>query len=270
MVTLSKPNTVELAARPATAPTPPYEIRHIGRAELVESLRQGLADFNASPTFAIFLCVIYPVVGLLLARATFSYGLIPLLFPAIAGFALLGPFAAIGLYEISRLHEDGQPVTWRKAFGVIHAKSFVAILALGAILVGIFSVWMVAADAIYVAFFGDDVPQSLTTLVQQILTTRAGWEMMILGNVVGALFAITAFAISVVSFPLLIDRNTDAATAVATSLRAVTANPVAMVQWGLIVAVALVLGSIPLLVGLAVVMPVLGHATWHLYRKMVV
>lgn len=270
MVTLSKPTAVELAARPAVVSTEPLEIRHIGRADLVDALRQGLADFNASPTHAIFLCLIYPVVGLLLARATFSYGLVPLLFPAIAGFALLGPFAAIGLYEISRLRELGQPVTWRNALGVIHAKSFLAILMLGAVLAGVFGVWMFTADAIYSAYFGDAAPRSLGALAAQILTTRAGWEMMILGDVVGALFAIVAFAISVVSFPLLIDRNTDAATAVATSLRAVTANPLAMVQWGLIVAVALVLGSIPLLVGLAVVMPVLGHATWHLYRKMVV
>ena len=270
MVTLSKPTATELAAPPANAPTQPLEIRHIGRADLLDALRLGLADFNASPTHAIFLCLIYPVVGLLLARATFSYGLIPLLFPAIAGFALLGPFAAIGLYEISRLHELGQPVTWRNALGVIHAKSFIAILALGAVLASVFGVWMFTADAIYSGFFGDAAPRSLSTLASQILTTRAGWEMMILGDLIGALFAIVAFAISVVSFPLLIDRNTDAATAVTTSLRAVAANPMAMVQWGLIVVAALVLGSIPLLVGLAVVMPVLGHATWHLYRKLVV
>ena len=250
-------------------------IRHIGLGDLQDALRQGLADFSAAPTHAIFLGLVYPVVGLLLFRATFHYEIIPLLFPIVAGFAILGPFGAIGLYEISRVRELGQAVTWRNALAVMHTRSLIAILMLGAVLTGIFVMWLFAAYGIYEAFLGKAEtgyvqPLSIGMLTDQVLGTRAGWKMLIVGNLVGAAVAIAAFMISVVSFPLLIDRNADAMTAAQTSIRAVMANPVAMVQWGLIVVALLVLGSLPALMGLAVVMPVLGHATWHLYRKVVV
>ena len=249
-------------------------IKHIGLADLRDALWQGLADFNAAPTHAIFLGLVYPVVGLLLFRATFHYEIIPLLFPIVAGFAILGPFSAIGLYEISRVRELGQAVTWRNALAVMHTRSLIAILLLGAVLTGIFVTWLFAAYGIYEAFVGQaglnqSGPASLGAMTDQVLGTRAGWKMLIVGNLVGAVFAVAAFMISVVSFPLLIDRDADAMTAVQTSIRAVTANPVAMLQWGLIVVALLVIGSLPALLGLAVVVPVLGHATWHLYRKVV-
>ena len=250
-------------------------VRHIGLGDLTDALRQGLADFIAAPTHAIFLGLVYPVVGLLLFRATFHYEILPLLFPIVAGFAILGPFGAIGLYEISRVRQLGQAVTWRNALAVMHTRSLIAILTLGAVLTGIFVMWLVAAYAIYETFLGQTglnqtAPASLGMLVDQVFGTRAGWKMLLVGNLVGALFAILAFTISVVSFPLLIDRDADAVTAAQTSIRAVMANPAAMIQWGLIVVALLAIGTIPALMGLAVVMPVLGHATWHLYRKVVV
>ena len=244
-------------------------VRTLSQNDLIAALREGLADFNAAPTHAIFLSLIYPVVGLLLAHATFSMNLLPLLFPAVAGFAILGPFAAVGLCEISRLRETGVAVTWRNALGVIHAKSILGILILGAVLAALFGVWLYAANELYAAFFGDEVPASAAALAHQIFGTAAGWKMMLVGDLIGAVFAVAGFAISVIAFPMLIDRDTDAGTAALTSIRAVVANPVVMAEWGLIVAAALVLGSIPLLIGLAVVMPVLGHATWHLYRRVV-
>lgn len=245
------------------------EVRKIGFADLREVVAKGVDDFRANPSHVVFLSIIYPIVGLILARTLSHYEVLPLLFPLIAGFALIGPFAAIGLYEVSRCREQGLSVTWRHAFGVFRSRSIGAILALGLVLLAIFLAWLGTANAIYTSIFGDVVPASVLEFARQVFTTSAGAMLLVLGNVVGLVFALVAFSISVVSFPLLVDRNISAANAAITSVRAILKNPVAMLAWGIFVAASLALGSLPLLFGLAVVMPILGHSTWHLYRKVV-
>jgi uncharacterized membrane protein len=248
---------------------PAPAVRTIGIADIKDALARGFDDFWAMPTHVIFLSLFYPIVGLALGRAAFGYEVVPLLFPIAAGFALVGPFAAIGLYELSRRRELGLDTSWRRAFDVVHSRAIGSIATLGLILVVIFGIWIAVAHAIYVANFGYREPASLVEFLRQVFTTRAGWNLIIIGNVVGFLFAVVVLAISVVSFPLLLDRNVGVTAAVLTSVRAVLKNPVTMAVWGLIVAIGLVIGSLPLFFGLAVVMPVLGHATWHLYRKTV-
>jgi uncharacterized membrane protein len=244
-------------------------IRKIGLADLKDALARGIDDFLAMPSHAVFLCLIYPIVGFVLARLVLGYNVLPMLFPLAAGFALIGPFAAIGLYEMSRRRELGMDVSWRHALDVFRSPSIGPILVLGLILVAIFLTWLAVAQAIYVANFGYTPAASMPHFIQQVFGTPAGWALIIVGNGVGFLFAALVLTMSVVSFPLLLDRDVGAATAVLTSVRAVLANPVMMAIWGLIVAALLALGSIPAFFGLAVVMPVLGHATWHLYRKVV-
>jgi uncharacterized membrane protein len=244
-------------------------VRRIALADLADALASGLRDFGAYRTDVIFLCIIYPLAGLLLAAFAFGYDLLPMLFPLASGFALLGPVAAVGLYEMSRRREQGVEITWADAFGVVRAPAFGAILVLGLVLLAIFLLWLVAAWAIWRMTLGPVPPASLGAFVHQVLTTDAGWAMIVVGVGVGFLFALLVLAISVVSFPLLLDRDVGLRTAVATSVRAVLTNPGPMAAWGLIVAGGLVLGSLPVLLGLIVVMPVLGHATWHLYRKVV-
>lgn len=262
------PGADALAGADAVTALP--EVRKISPADLADALKKGVDDFRAMPTHAVFLCLLYPIVGIVLLRATLGFEILPLLYPLAAGFALIGPFAAIGLYELSRRREQGLETSWQHAFDVVHSRSFGAIVALGLVLLVIFGIWLAVAHAIYVANFGYREPASLTGFAREVLTTRAGLNLMLVGNLVGLLFALVVLVISVVSFPLLLDRNVGAAGAVVTSVRAVAENPGTMLLWGLIVAAALLLGSIPLFFGLAVVMPVLGHATWHLYRKTVV
>jgi uncharacterized membrane protein len=252
------------------SPTPAYPtIRRITPADLKDALAKGIDDFSAMPSHAVFLCLVYPIIGIVLARLTFGYSVVPLLYPLAAGFALLGPLAAIGLYELSRRREAGLPAGSRHVLDVLHSPSIGAIAFLGGLLMVIFVVWMATAHAIYVANFGYAAPESATAFLRDVLSTPAGWDLIVLGNVVGFLFAVVVLAISAVSFPLLLDRDVGAAVAILTSIRVVVANPVTMALWGLIVAAALVAGSLPFFLGLTVVMPVLGHATWHLYRKVV-
>jgi uncharacterized membrane protein len=244
-------------------------VRQIGVADLKDALAKGWNDFQAMPSHALFLCVIYPVIGMGLAGLTFGYALVPLFYPLAAGFALIGPLAAILLYELSRRREAGEAVSAGDAFKVVHSPSMGAITALGALLMLLFLVWVATAHAIYVANFGYAAPASMSQFLSDVFTTRAGWNLILIGNCVGFLFAVAALVVSVVSFPLLLDRDVGAAVALATSARAVLANPGIMALWGLIVAVLLFLGSLPVFLGLPVVLPVLGHATWHLYRKVV-
>jgi len=244
-------------------------VRAIGPSDLLDALAKGLEDFAAMPSHALFLCIVYPVIGVALAALTLGYAIVPLLFPLAAGFALIGPFAAMGLYELSRRREAGLPVTAANALDVLRSPSIGAILAFGLLLTVIFLIWVAVAHAIYVASFGYGKPQSLTQFFQDVLFTREGWKLIIVGNLVGFLFAASVLTISVVTFPLLLDREVGAAVALLTSVRAVLLNPFTMALWGLIVAALLFVGSLPFFLGLPVVLPVLGHATWHLYRKVV-
>jgi uncharacterized membrane protein len=244
-------------------------VRTIGLRDIKNALAEGIADFSAMPSHAVFLCLIYPIVGVLLARLTLGYEVLPLLFPLAAGFTLLGPFAAIGLYELSRRREQGLDASWQDAFDVLRSPSRGAIAALGLLLLTIFVIWIAVAQAIYVAYFGYEPAASIPHFLDQVFTTPAGRMLMIVGNLVGFLFALGVLTISVISFPLLLDRDVGAVEAVLTSVRVVARNPLMMAIWGLIVAALLLIGSLPLFFGLAVVVPVLGHSTWHLYRKVV-
>jgi uncharacterized membrane protein len=258
-----------IRGREADADRPLPTIRRISVTDLRDVLEKGLDDFRAFRTDVAFICVVYPLAGLLMAWFAFHVKLLPLLFPLASGFALVGPVAAVALYEMSRRREKGEAATWADAFGMVGSPSFGVIVVLGLALLGIFLLWLGAADVIYRVTLGPEPPASIVDFARDVLTTGAGWAMIVLGVGVGFVFAVVVLTVSVVSFPMLIDRDVGLGVAVWTSVRAATANPRPMAAWGLIVATGLVIGSIPLFLGLIFVMPVLGHATWHLYRKLV-
>jgi uncharacterized membrane protein len=252
-----------------TIHSPAPAVRRISVADLREVLRKGLDDFGAYRSDVVFLCAVYAVVGLILARLAVGLELLPLIFPLASGFAILGPFAAVGLYEMSRLREQGKPASWANAFDVFRAPAFGAIMVVGLLLIAIFLTWLAAAWGIFEITLGPKEPTSIASFLHDVFLTSAGWTMIVVGVGVGFVFALVAMTISVVSLPMLLDRDVGFDTAIKTSVRAVAANPVPMAAWGAIVVAGLVLGSLPLFVGLIVVLPVLGHSTWHLYRKVV-
>src|SRR6516162_8349018 len=227
----------------------PPVVRSMRVMDLKDVLRRGISDFSAMPSHAVFLCLIYPLVGLILARLSVGYDVLSLLFPLAAGFALVGPFAAIGFYELSRQREQGLNPSWQSAFDVLHAPSRGAIAVLGLLLLAIFVFWVAIAEMIYIANFGYEPAASIPDFLHQIFSTRAGRMLIIVGNGIGFLFALAVLVISVVSFPLLLDRDVGAVVAALTSVRAVAANPVPMAIWGLIVASLLIIGSLPFFVG---------------------
>lgn len=244
-------------------------IKRVSIEDVREALRLGVEDFKACRTDVIFLAIVYPVAGVCLSWVALHHDFLPLLFPIISGFALVGPVAAVGLYEMSRRRYNGEEVNWASAFRVLGSPSFGAIFVLGLMLVGIFFVWLLTAQGIYNATLGPEPPASHSDFLRDVLTTPAGWELIVIGVSVGFGFAVVVLAVSVISFPLLLEHKAGIPVAVWTSVRAVMMNPVTFAVWGVIVAGGLVLGSIPVFLGLIVIMPILGHATWHLYRRTV-
>jgi uncharacterized membrane protein len=244
-------------------------VRHITVQDIFDALRRGFEDFWDKPSHYVFLCLIYPIVGVFLITWTSGGSAFQLIFPLMSGFALLGPFFGLGLYEISRRREQGQDTSWWHVFDVRHSPAIPAIAAIGGMLLVLFVAWLLTAQALYSWLYGDAAPMSMSTFFNDLFTTQRGWTLIILGNLIGFLFALVVLSTTVIAFPLLLDRDVGAYAAIETSARAVLSNPVPLLLWGLIVAVALLIGSLPILAGLAVVIPVFGHATWHLYRKLV-
>lgn len=252
-----------------TAQSQAIEVRVIKLADVFDALKSGWNDFLQKPSHYAFIVIVYPVIGFALFFWASRGNALQLIYPLISGFALIGPIAALGLYEISRRLERHEEVTWKDAFSVVRSPALPSILAAGVGLLILFLLWIFTAEFIYARTFGDASYTSIGAFISDVLTTSRGWALIIFGNAAGFVFAVITLCTTVVTFPLLLDRDIGTIAAVQTSLRAVQTNPVPLFGWGLIVAGLLVLGALPGLVGLIVVLPVLGHATWHIYRKLI-
>ncbi len=244
-----------IAGRDQTAFYP--EVKRIQMADVFDALRLGFDDFWAKPSHYVFLCLIYPLAGLFITYWSTNANALPLLFPLMSGFALIGPVAALPLYEMSRRREEKLDTAWRRAFDV------------GSFLFAIFIAWLLVAQNLYVHYFGPMPPESFSMLINQVSSTEEGRSLIFAGCGIGLLFAIVVLCLTIVTFPMLLDQDCGAAAAIATSLRVVWRNPLESLLWAAIVTAMLVVGFATMFAGLAVVLPILGHATWHLYRKTV-
>lgn len=244
-------------------------IRNIGRAELKSALVRGFSDFLAMPTHLVFLCLIYPVVTLIAARIYGGYEVLPLVFPALAGYTLIGPLVATGMYELSRRRELGMDISRQHVYGFLRSPPIWSIILLSLLLTAIYFLWLGAAWAIFTDMTGGMTPESVGAFVTLVFSTVVGQQLILVGCTTGFIFSIAVLTLSIVSFPMLLDKNVKLRVAIDTSIRVVLTNPLTIGVWGIIVTGALLIGSLPFFVGLAVVLPVLGHATWHLYRATV-
>lgn len=262
-------HAIPAPATPVESSFQPPVIRQISRADLSWALREGWSDFLEKRGDIVLLIVLYPVLMLVVAAVTLGDGLFPLLLPLVAGLSLLGPIVAVGFYELARRREDGRDARWAHFLDPFRGASGAQIAALGVFLCVLFLAWIGVAWAIYQATLGTLQPAGPGAFVRLLFTTSEGWALILFGNFAGFVFAAITLVTTVVSFPLLVDRPVDLALAVQSSLRAARRNPVEIAIWGLVVAVLLALACIPLFIGLAVVLPVLGYASWHLYTRLV-
>ncbi|HVU31309.1 MAG TPA: DUF2189 domain-containing protein [Sphingomicrobium sp.] len=254
---------------PRSARTKAIPVRTISDEDLRSSLRQGWEDFMDLRGDLVFAGLIYTLIGLAAVVMTTSRPLIPFFYPVVAGVALLGPVAAAGFYELARRRELGEEVHWFNFLDVRKRPTLDDMGMVAGLLLLLFVGWLIAAGALYALLFGFATPTSIEGFLSAIFTTPRGWALIISGALVGAIFGWFVLALSVVSLPMLVDCDVSAAEAVSTSWRAAHANKSVMIRWGAIVTALLILGSIPLFVGLAVVLPWLGYSTWHLYTRLV-
>lgn len=249
--------------------TAPPAVRRIGEADLKWALAEGWRDFKAKRGDLLFLALLYPVIGIAAAAVALNDRLLPLFFPLVAGLSVLGPAVATGFYEIARRRELGLESSWMHFLDPLKGRNRTALMILTLGLLVLFFAWLAAALLIYRATLGAGEAVTLANGLERLFTTPEGWTLIVVGNLVGFGFAVLTLVLTLVSFPMVVDRPVEATIAVATSIRAVRANPGAVASWGLRVAALLALGSLPLFIGLAVILPVLGYATWHLYTRMV-
>ena len=234
--------------------------------DLARALSEGWCDFRAYPLFGLFFAAIYVGAGLFLFYALVSWNAIAWLIPAAAGFPLVAPFVAVGLYEVSRRREAGLPLSWGAVLGALRGHGDEQIISMGVIVFVAFGFWLMVAHGIFAIFLAES---GIGSESLELFETGAGMAMLLVGSIVGALMALAFYSITVVSLPMLVDREVDFLTAIIVSLGTVRSNRLVLLAWALLIAVSLFVAMLPLFLGLLVALPVLGHATWHLYRRAV-
>lgn len=249
-------------------PRQPPVVNTITFADVADSVAAAARDFRAAPLYGLFFGGIYTIGGWLIAYFLIAFDLPFLAYPTATGFALIAPFVAAGTYEVSRRLEIGEPLTWPGVLGSVWERGGKDLGWMALVTVFAFYIWIDLAGIIYLVFFGLNWPD-WSTFLPTVFGTPHGLAFLIVGNLAGAMIAVIVFSITAVSFPLLLDRDIDFVTAMITSVKAVTRNPKPMIAWCFIIAVVLIGSLATLLSGMLILLPLIGHATWHLYRRVV-
>ncbi len=248
---------------------PGFTIRHPSLGDMRDALRLGIEDWRACHTEVPILALLAPVAAIVLAAVVTAPQLMPFVFPICAGLSLLGPVATIWFAALSRVREQSGNASAEEAAAIFDTPRRITIQNLGLLAIGLYLAWVGVAGYIYFHTLGAAGQASGLEFFARVVTTTAGWHMTLIGCAAGATFAVIMLGIGLVSFPLALDRDVTTFQALATAFSAIVQNPIVILVWGALVAVLLFLGSLPILLGLAAVMPILGHATWHMYRRLV-
>ncbi|MDH4440434.1 MAG: DUF2189 domain-containing protein [Rhizobium sp.] len=248
-------------------PIPKFRINRLTLSDVADALADGWRDYRTYPLFGLFFGAIYAVGGVFIAVMLTYYHLPWMIIPVAIGFPLVGPFVAVGLYEISRRHQSGEPVGWASVLAEVFRQRERQLSWMAFVVLFIFWIWIYQVRLLMALLLGFRIPATLNAFAELVLTTPAGLTFLAIGTVVGAVLATILFTATVISMPLLLDHEPDFVTAMLTSMRTVIENPVPMLAFGLIVAISAFLAMLPVFAGLLVVLPVAGHATWHLYRR---
>jgi len=263
-MTSSDTTTVHAPARPD-----PTRVNAITFQTIVDALGAGMRDFRTAPLFGLFFGGVYAIGGIVVLMTASALGMPYLSYPLAVAFGLVGPFIAVGLYEVSRRLETGQPLTWGGVLGVIWAQRRRELAWMAFVVLFVQVMWMYQVRLLLALFLGFQSFASFAEFVDVVVTTPEGLMFLLIGNLVGAALSIILFSLTVVSFPMLLDRDVDFITAMITSVRSVVTSPVPMIGWAIIVTVTLLVSMLPIFIGLLVSLPILGHTTWHLYRRLV-
>lgn len=253
-------------------PTPAYRmpvVRPVRVDDIRAALLAGVEDFRRAPAYGLFFGAIYAFGGLFLIVAVSVLAMPWLAYPLAAGFALIGPFVAVGLYEVSRRLEGGLPLGWGPVLGAVYAQSGRQLASMAFVTLFVFLMWMYQIRLLLALFLGFQSFSTFGGFLAVIFTTVDGWMFLAVGHVVGAALAVLVFSLTVISFPLLLDRDADVVTAMITSVKTVVMSPRPMIAWAVVVVATLIVSAVPMMLGLLFSLPILGHTTWHLYRRAV-
>lgn len=245
------------------------EVSALKPDDILDALNDGIRDFSAAPKYGLFFGFVYALAGWFLFALVFYFEAPYLAYPLATGFALIAPFAATGLYDVSRRLERGEPLSWGAVLGSIRAVSGKELAWMAVVTVFTMIIWLDIAAFLFFAFLGFGGGDAGGSLINEILNTTRGWVFLIAGNIIGAVLAGIVFSYSAISFPMLYDRNVDFVTAMVTSVKTVVKNPWPMFIWAVIIGINLGLSLVSMLLGLIIALPILGHTTWHIYRRAV-
>jgi uncharacterized membrane protein len=252
-------------ARPGGLP----KVNPLTTRDLRDCLISGLSDFARAPAFGLFFGAMVALFGIGIVAALTIFDTPWLIYPFAIGFPLVGPFLAVGLYEVSRRLQAGSPLTWSGVTGVILAQRSREFIWMAFVVLFVFWIWMYQIRLLLAVFLGQLSFSSFDAFTQVLLHTPQGLMFLVFGHVIGAVLALSLFSLTVIAMPMLLDREVDFITAMITSVKAVIISPVPMLGWGIIITLAVIAACLPFFLGLVIVLPVLGHATWHIYKKAV-